>query len=147
MQNTSTLIDLKSVLRDAPIMASFAVKDVDEARSFYGRTLGLDIRDGQEEGILELHGKTGAPILVYPKPDHQPAVFTVLNLQVRSLDDAVDALTGAGIEMEHYNGENGIRTDAKGIARSEEAGGRGPSIAWFRDPSGNIVSVIQSERA
>src|SRR5437868_4121587 len=147
MQNTSTMVDLKSVLRDAPMMASFAVKDIDEARAFYGRTLGLDIRDGREQGILELHGKAGAPILIYPKPDHQPAVFTVLNLQVRDLEDAVDALTAVGIQMEHYNGENGIKTDAKGIARSEEADGRGPSIAWFRDPSGNIVSVIQNERA
>jgi hypothetical protein len=81
-------------------------------------------------------------VLVYAKPDHQPAVFTVLNLQVPDIDEAVDALTGAGIRMEHYNGENGIRTDAKGIARAEDQG-EGPSIAWFRDPSGNILSVLE----
>jgi catechol 2,3-dioxygenase-like lactoylglutathione lyase family enzyme len=137
------MADPKAVFRDAPIMASFAVKDIEATRQFYGRTLGLDIRDGQEEGILEIHGKSSLPVLVYPKPDHQPAVFTVLNLQVRDVDEAVDALTGAGVKLEHYNGENGIKTDAKGIARGDGDTGKGPSIAWFRDPSGNIVSVLQ----
>jgi catechol 2,3-dioxygenase-like lactoylglutathione lyase family enzyme len=137
------MTDPKAVFRDAPIMASFAVKDIEATRQFYGRTLGLDIRDGQEEGILEIHGKSSLPVLVYPKPDHQPAVFTVLNLQVRDVDEAVDALTGAGVKLEHYNGENGIKTDAKGIARGDGDTGKGPSIAWFRDPSGNIVSVLQ----
>jgi len=143
VQKTNTMADPKAVFRDAPIMASFAVKDIEATRQFYGRTLGLDIRDGQEEGILEIHGKSSLPVLVYPKPDHQPAVFTVLNLQVRDVDEAVDALTGAGVKMEHYNGENGIKTDAKGIARGDGDTGKGPSIAWFRDPSGNIVSVLQ----
>ena len=143
MQKTNTMADPKAVFRDAPIMASFAVKDIEATRQFYGRTLGLDIRDGQEEGILEIHGKSSLPVLVYPKSDHQPAVFTVLNLQVPDVDEAVDALTGAGVKMEHYNGENGIKTDAKGIARGDGDTGKGPSIAWFRDPSGNIVSVLQ----
>jgi catechol 2,3-dioxygenase-like lactoylglutathione lyase family enzyme len=143
VQKTNTMADPKAVFRDAPIMASFAVKDIEATRQFYGRTLGLDVRDGQEEGILEIHGKSSLPVLVYPKPDHQPAVFTVLNLQVRDVDEAVDALTGAGVKMEHYNGENGIKTDARGIARGDATTGQGPSIAWFRDPSGNIVSVLQ----
>lgn len=82
-------------------------------------------------------------MLIYPKPDHQPAVFTVLNLQVRDVDEAVEALTGAGIKMEHYNGDGGVKTDANGIARGTPDGGQGPSIAWFRDPSGNIVSVLE----
>ena len=83
-------------------------------------------------------------MLVYPKPDHQPAVFTVLNLQVRDVDRAVDALIRAGVRMEHYGGENGIWTDPKGIARAEgEGGGQGPSIAWFRDPAGNILAVLE----
>jgi catechol 2,3-dioxygenase-like lactoylglutathione lyase family enzyme len=143
MQKTNTLIDPKAIFRDAQVMPSFAAKDIEATRQFYGRTLGLDVRDGQQ-GDLEIHGKASLPVLIYPKPDHQPAVFTVLNLQVRDVDEAVDALTGAGIKMEHYNGEFGIKTDAKGIARGTPDGGKGPSIAWFRDPSGNIVSVLES---
>jgi hypothetical protein len=82
--------------------------------------------------------------LVYPKPDHQPAVFTVLNLRVRDIDAAVDALIEAGVQMEHYAGENRIRTDARGIARDEDEGSaQGPSIAWFRDPAGNILAVLE----
>ena len=143
MQKTNTMIDPKAIFRDAPITSSFAVKDIEATRQFYGRTLGLDVRDGRM-GNLELHGKSGEPVFIYPKPDHQPAVFTVLNLQVRDVDEAVDALTGAGVKMEHYDGEGGVKTDAKGIARGTPDGGQGPSIAWFRDPSGNIVSVLES---
>ena len=142
MQKTNTLIDPKAIFRDAQVMSSFAVKDIDATRQFYGRTLGLDVRDGQM-GDIEIYGKGGPSVMIYPKPDHQPAVFTVLNLQVPDIDEAVDALTGAGIKMEHYNGEGGIKTDAKGIARGAPDGGKGPSIAWFRDPSGNIVSVLE----
>jgi catechol 2,3-dioxygenase-like lactoylglutathione lyase family enzyme len=142
MPHTTTMTDIKSVLRDAPIFASFAVKDVDSARAFYGTKLGLNVRDG-EMGDLEIHGRGAQPVLVYPKPDHQPAVFTVLNLEVRDIDEAVDGLIDAGIQMEHYNGENGIKTDSKGVARGEKDGGEGPSIAWFRDPSGNILSVME----
>ena len=145
MQNTSTMIDLKDILRDAPIFASFAVKDVEAARSFYQGKLGLDVRESEEPGVIEIHGKTSLPVLVYPKPDHQPAVFTVLNLQVRNIDEAVDALIGAGVKMEHYHGENGIETDANGVVRSEND--QGPSIAWFRDPSGNIVSILEARGA
>jgi len=140
---TTTMIDLKSVLRDAPVVPSFAVKDIDSARAFYETKLGLDVRNG-EMGELQIHGRTGQAVLVYPKPDHQPAVFTVLNLEVSDIDEAVDGLIDAGIKMEHYNGENGIKTDAKGVARGEKDGGEGPSIAWFRDPSGNILSVMET---
>lgn len=142
MPHTTTMTDIKSVLRDAPIFSSFAVKDVDSARAFYGTKLGLNVRDG-EMGDLEIHGRGGQTVLVYPKPDHQPAVFTVLNLEVRDIDQAVDGLIDAGIQMEHYNGEFGIKTDSKGVARGEKEGGEGPSIAWFRDPSGNILSVME----
>ena len=143
MQKTNTMIDPKAIFRDAPIFSSFAVKDIEATRQFYGKTLGLDIRDGQM-GDLQLHGTSGTPVFIYPKPDHQPAVFTVLNLQVRDIDEAVDALIGAGVKMEHYTDPQGIKTDAKGIARGTPDGGQGPSIAWFRDPSGNIVSVLES---
>jgi catechol 2,3-dioxygenase-like lactoylglutathione lyase family enzyme len=143
MPHTTTMTDIKSVLRDAPIFSSFAVKDVDAARTFYGTKLGLNVREG-EMGVLEIHGQAGPPVMVYPKPDHEPAVYTVLNLQVRDIDEAVDALIDAGVKMEHYDGQNGPQTDAKGVARGDTSG-EGPSIAWFRDPSGNILSVLEGE--
>ena len=120
------------------LTSSFAVKDPDAAKRFYGDTLGLDIRDAREPGMLEIHGTGGSPILVYPKPDHEPAVFTVLNVTGPDIDAAVDGLIAAGVAMEHYDSE-WLKTDAKGIARDD----RGPAIAWFKDPSGNIVSVLQ----
>ncbi|HEX5013202.1 MAG TPA: VOC family protein [Candidatus Limnocylindrales bacterium] len=143
MKNATTMISPKEIFSDAPVMSSFAVKDIAATRRFYGDTLGLDVRDGRMGGSLEIHGKAGPPIWIYEKSDHQPAVFTVLNLQVRDVDEAVDALTGAGVKMEHYAGEQGIKTDEKGIARGAPDGGQGPSIAWFKDPSGNIVSVLE----
>lgn len=141
MPHTTTMTDIKSVLRGAPIFSSFAVKDVDTARTFYGSKLGLDVRTGKM-GELEIHGRTGESVFVYPKPDHKPAAFTVLNLRVRDIDEAVDGLIDAGIQPEQYNGENGIRTDSKGVARADKNGGKGPNIAWFRDPSGNILAVM-----
>jgi catechol 2,3-dioxygenase-like lactoylglutathione lyase family enzyme len=140
MANPTTMIDVKRMLGDAPIVPSFAVRDLDSARAFYGTKLGLDVRTG-DMGIMEIHGTAGQVVLVYPKPDHQPAVFTVLNLEVRDVDEVVNGLLEAGIQMEHYAGENGIQTDSKGVARDDKQGG--PSMAWFRDPSGNIVSVME----
>ncbi|MBA2719934.1 MAG: VOC family protein [Chloroflexi bacterium] len=125
---------------DSPAFSSFAVPDIDAARTFYGQTLGLDVRDSSEEGLLELHVGGPTPILVYPKPDHQPAVFTVLNFPVQSVDAAVDELNAKGVEMTRYDlGEEGGRGDAKGIHR-----GNGPTIAWFTDPAGNILSVLEA---
>jgi predicted enzyme related to lactoylglutathione lyase len=132
MRNTATMTRTpKELLKDAPLFSSFAVKDVEAAKEFYGRTLGIAIRDGREPGTLEIHGKESTPVFIYPKPDHQPAVFTVLN---------------PGVKMEHYKDMAGITTDAKGIARGagDRDGTQGPSIAWFRDPSGNILSVLES---
>ena len=148
MRNTTTMIDPKAIFRDAPIFASFAVKDLEPARQFYGRTLGLDVRDDKEMGILEIHSPDKSHVLVYPKPDHQPAVFTVLNLQVHDIDEAVDALTSAGVKFERYDTKD-MKTDAKGVVRgdTQRDGTKGPSIAWFRDPSGNIVSVMESARS
>ena len=143
MRNTATLINPKGILTKAPVFASFAVKDLEPARQFYGRTLGLDVRDDKEMGILEIHAPDKSHVLVYPKPDHQPANFTVLNLQVRDIDEAVDALTSVGIKFERYDTAD-IKTDAKGVARGDK---QGPSIAWFRDPSGNIVSVMEGNRS
>jgi catechol 2,3-dioxygenase-like lactoylglutathione lyase family enzyme len=126
------------MFKDSKLASSFAVKDPATARQFYEGTLGLDVRDAMEAGLFELHGTGGTPILVYPKPDHVPAVFTVLNIMVPDIDTAVDGLISAGVGMEHYDSDD-LKTDARGIARD----GRGPAIAWFKDPSGNIVSVLQ----
>jgi catechol 2,3-dioxygenase-like lactoylglutathione lyase family enzyme len=141
MRNTTTLIDPKAIFSKAPVFASFAVKDLDPARQFYGRTLGLDVRDDKEMGTLEIHSPDQSHVLVYPKPDHKPAVFTVLNLQVHDIDEAVDALTSAGVKFEHYDTAD-MKTDTKGVVRGDKGG---PSIAWFRDPSGNIVSVLEGQ--
>jgi len=143
MRNTNTMIDPRAIFTKAPVFASFAVKDIDQARDFYGRTLGLKVREDKEMGILEIQSPDDSHVLVYPKPDHQPANFTVLNVQVREIDEAVDALTSAGVKFERYNTAD-IKTDAKGIARDDK---QGPSIAWFRDPSGNIVSVLEGTQS
>ena len=97
-----------------------------------------------EPGILEIHGQASGPVLVYPKPDHQPAVFTVLNLQVHDVDRAVDALIGAGVGVERSAARTGSGPIPRASPRAEgEGGGPGPSIAWFRDPSGNILAVLE----
>jgi len=120
--------------------SGYAVKDVEAARSFYSDTLGMDATVDQM-GMLDLKLGNGASVMIYPKPDHQPATFTVLNLVVDNIDDAVDHLTAEGVTFEQYDMPE-IKTDAKGISR--DASGQGPSaIAWFTDPSGNIISLIQ----
>ena len=122
------------MFKDSNAFSGFAVKDLDAAKAFYGETLGLDAREGPM-GMLELHLGTGAVVLVYPKDDHQPANYTMLNLPVKDVDAAVDQLTKAGVKMEHYGADFG--QDEKGIARGE-----GPTIAWFKDPSGNTIAVL-----
>jgi catechol 2,3-dioxygenase-like lactoylglutathione lyase family enzyme len=114
--------------------SGFAVDDLDAARHFYGDKLGVRITDGPM-GVLILHIGDDRPTLVYPKPDFIPATYTVLNFEVDDIDAAVDQLTEQGIEMERYEG---FDQDEKGIAR-----GQGPDIAWFTDPAGNIIAVIQ----
>jgi predicted enzyme related to lactoylglutathione lyase len=116
--------------------SGFSVNDLEKAKDFYGNTLGLKITEGAM-GMLELHVGGGNPIIVYPKPNHTPATFTVLNFPVNNVEETVDALTAKGVKFEHYDFEN-IKTDAKGIMR-----GQGPDIAWFSDPAGNIISVLK----
>lgn len=118
--------------------SGFTVKDMAAAKQFYSQTLGLDVEDNEMGLRLNVAGGNG--IFIYPKPDHQPATYTILNFPVDNIDEAVDELTDKGVEFEHYEGE--LQTDEKGIARGLSAG-RGPDIAWFRDPSGNILSVLQ----
>ena len=139
MRTDSTMVKERLDLRTSPLTASFAVKDIDRARDFYKGTLGLDVRDDRDMGILEIHGPGDETVLVYPKPDHKPAVFTVLNVTVRDLDATVDSLSAAKVPIEHYDGKDGPKTDARGIAG--KAGE--PRMAWFRDPDRNILSVMQ----
>ena len=115
--------------------SSFSVNDVAAAKKFYGETLGLDVKDGPM-GFLEIEVPGGGHVTAYPKPNHEPATFTVLNFIVPSIDDAVDELNRKGVTMEQYD-FGPVKTDARGIARDE-----GPPIAWFKDPAGNVVSVI-----
>jgi catechol 2,3-dioxygenase-like lactoylglutathione lyase family enzyme len=113
--------------------SGFSVNDVPAAKTFYGETLGLQV--SEDHGMLQLHLEGGHPIVVYPKPNHAPATFTVLNFPVQEVERAVDALVERGVRFEHYEGMN---LGDKGIMR-----GQGPDIAWFKDPAGNILSVIQ----
>jgi predicted enzyme related to lactoylglutathione lyase len=126
------------MFRDTESFSSFAVPDIDAARRFYGQTLGLEVTDSGEQGLIELHVGGGAPVLVYPKPDHQPAVFTVLNFVVPDIDASVRALNAAGVELKRYDLGGDARPDERGIYR-----GQGPSIGWFTDPAGNIISVLE----
>ncbi len=115
--------------------SGFSVNDLQQAREFYSNTLGLRVEDEPAGLSLNLPGG-GHAVFVYPKPDHQPATFTILNFEVDSVDEAVDELTNRGVRFERYEG---IPADARGIAR-----GNGPSIAWFKDPAGNIMSVLET---
>ena len=114
--------------------SGFAVPDVEQAREFYEGTLGVNVSEDSDLLILHLAG--GRDTLVYPKPDHEPANYTILNFQVDDIDDAVDQLTQRSVRFERYDG---FDQDEKGIARGEG----GPPIAWFTDPAGNILSVLE----
>jgi catechol 2,3-dioxygenase-like lactoylglutathione lyase family enzyme len=119
--------------------SGFAVTDIEKTKQFYGDTLGLDIAEldvGAPDPLLELR-LGDRQILIYPKPDLEPANYTILNFPVADVDAAVDQLAGRGVEFERYDGFN---QDEKGIARPEEPG-QGPTIAWFTDPAGNILAV------
>lgn len=119
--------------------SSFSVDDLKEASEFYGTILGIDVSETDEDG-LELRFDDGGAVFIYRKDDHEPATFTVLNLQVDDIEQAVDELSGRGITFEEYEGE--LQTDEKGIFRGDESGD-GPNIAWFKDPAGNFISVIE----
>lgn len=120
--------------------SSFSVDDVKEAKKFYGKTLGIEVA-GTEEGGLQLNIEDSGAVFIYPKEDHEPATFTVLNFNVDDIEQAVDELADRGIEFESYEGE--METDEKGIFRGKDSG-HGPNIAWFKDPAGNFLSVIEN---
>jgi len=115
--------------------SGFSVSDIPRAKEFYGETLGLEV--SEENGMLTLHIAGDRPVLVYPKEDHSPASFTILNFPVNDIEATVDDLFDRGVQFEHYRGTE-VETDEKGIFR-----GGGPLIAWFKDPAGNVLSVIQ----
>ena len=122
------------MLKESKAFSTFAVDDVAKAKQFYGETLGLDVKDEMDGLALQLAG--GSSVFIYPKPDYTPATFTVLNFPVDDVEQAVDRLTAAGVTFEHYDG---FGQDEKGIARGDE----GPTIAWFTDPAGNVLSVLE----
>jgi catechol 2,3-dioxygenase-like lactoylglutathione lyase family enzyme len=131
------------MLKDAKAFPGFAVDDVARAKQFYGTTLGLEVADAAlgVEGAdvpagLELRLGSGTRVMVYPKPDHRPAEFTILNFLVADIERAVDELTARGVRFEHYETP---KTDARGIHRTPEV----HPVAWFRDPAGNILSIIE----
>ncbi|MGH7477731.1 MAG: VOC family protein [Longimicrobiales bacterium] len=126
------------MLADSKSFSSFSVNDVAPAKEFYGRTLGLEV--SESDGFLTLHLAGGATVVVYPKRNHKPATYTVLNFPVDDVDAAVDELNRRGVRFEIYS-EPELRTDEHGIFRGEQ----GPTIAWFKDPAGNILSVLERE--
>ena len=120
---------------DTKAFSGFAVPDLERARTFYEDTLGL--RVSVDHGLLTLHLAGDRDTLVYPKPDHAPATYTILNCPVTDIDEAVDELEARGVEFLRYES---FEQDEKGIARTED----GPPIAWFTDPAGNILSVLET---
>ncbi len=126
------------MLENAEAFASFSVNDLKSAKEFYQKTLGLQVAETQEG--LELKTAGGIGVFLYPKPNHSPATFTVLNFPVDDIDEAVSSLKKRGVKFEQYNLPD-IKTDKDGVAR----GPHGPQIAWFKDPAGNVLSVIQQD--
>ena len=126
------------MLNTSHAFSGFSVDDIQKAKKFYGETLGL--QTSEANGILKLQLVGGAKVLLYPKRNHAPATFTVLNFPVNDIEGEVERLKKSGVRFEQYEGE--IKTDEKGIHR-----GGGPLIAWFKDPAGNILSVLEDKAA
>jgi len=123
------------MLEKSKAFSGFSVNNIQKAKEFYGRTLGLEV--SESNGLLNLRLAGGTTVLIYPKPNHTPAAFTILNFPVDNVDKAVDELTKRGVRFKIYNQPN-LKTDERGIFR-----GGGPVIAWFKDPAGNILSVLE----
>jgi len=122
------------MLRASNAFGGFSVNDVPAAMKFYGDTLGLKV--SEDHGIMTIRLANGGSVIAYPKANHEPATFTILNFPVPDVDETVDALVERGVKFERYETDD-IKTDARGVMR-----GNGPTIAWFKDPAGNILSVI-----
>jgi predicted enzyme related to lactoylglutathione lyase len=131
------------MLNSIKAFSSFSVNDLEKAMEFYKTTLGLNVNQiemGDGYGLLELDVTGGTKLMIYPKPNHTPATFTVLNFPVDDLEKTVDELTAKGVKFEHYD-MGDIKTNEKGIVYGN---GQGPDIAWFTDPAGNIISVLKN---
>ncbi|MDN3579760.1 VOC family protein [Mucilaginibacter flavus] len=125
------------MLKESKAFGGFSVNDTAAAKEFYSNVLGLEVKDEAMGGVISIQLAGGNQVIAYPKPNHIPATFTILNFPVPDIDAAVDELTQRGVKFIIYNEEH-FKTDAKGIFRDG-----GPLIAWFADPAGNIMSVIQ----
>ena len=125
------------MFKDTKAFSGFSVNDLQKAKEFYNGTLGIEISENSM-GIVTLHINGGSKIIIYPKPNHIPATYTILNFPVTDVEKTVDELISKGITFEQY--DEPVKTDEKGILRGDE---RGPDIAWFKDPAGNILSVIK----
>ncbi len=122
------------MLKECPAFSGFSTQNLDETHKFYSEILGLEVKI-HEMGFMEVQLKGSAPVMIYAKDNHEPATFTVLNFTVEDIDKMVDNLRAKGVKMEHYEG---FEQDEKGIARGE-----GPSIAWFKDPGGNVLALME----
>jgi catechol 2,3-dioxygenase-like lactoylglutathione lyase family enzyme len=130
-----------SMFKDAKAFSSFSVDNIQKAKEFYGHTLGLEVSESYGGRLLNIQIGDRRNILIYPKPNHMPATFTILNFPVENLEKAMDNLTKQGVRFEIYK-EGSIKTDEKGISLSDE----GPKIAWFKDPAGNVLSVLEERQ-
>lgn len=126
------------MFKDVKAFSGYSANNIPAVKKFYADVLGLNVKDGIE-GLIELHIAGSSPVIIYPKPNHEPATFTVLNFPVPDVEKAVAELKGRGVTFESYNLPN-FKTDDDNIFR-----GGGPLIAWFKDPAGNILSVLQEE--
>jgi catechol 2,3-dioxygenase-like lactoylglutathione lyase family enzyme len=129
------------MFKNVPAFSGYAVKDLDQAKQFYGETLGLDVKEDGSCMGLDVKLATGAHVFLYGKPDHIPATYTVLNFPVDDLDKAMTKLENAGVKFEQYHDER-IPQDERGVSHGN-ASEHTPDIAWFKDPSGNILSVLR----
>jgi predicted enzyme related to lactoylglutathione lyase len=128
------------MLKDAHVFASFSTDDLQKAKEFYSQTLGLTVEEDEKMGIMHVKFADGNQVMIYPKPNHQPATFTVLNFLVDDIKQAVDDLTAKGVAFEQYDMPQ-MKTDEKGISWHDDSHG----MAWFKDPAGNIHSVLTKE--
>ncbi|WP_158799229.1 VOC family protein [Pedobacter sp. L105] len=126
------------MLQNSSAFSSFSVDDLQKAKDFYQNILGLKVTDNPM-GLIELHISGSTPVMIYPKPNHVPATFTVLNFPVDDIDAAAKELTEKGVHFQIYDKEN-LKTDENGISR----GNGGPNIAWFTDPAGNMLSILEN---
>jgi len=124
------------MFKDTKAFSGFSTNDIAKTKEFYSRTLGLEVTE--DHGMLRLQLATGGVVLIYPKSDHTPATYTILNFPVDDIEQAVDELTSRGVTFEHYENMTDERGILRGISKNQ-----GPDIAWFKDPAGNILSVLK----